>query len=409
MKTLLLSILWTALAVPAAAVNFDDEFADFPGFRYTDWLYLPQNLKNSALAVGYDQDGLSWNNPGQHALEQKAWADLDAGTRGHLQDLGFDNYSWDCYVNHYAGLDWAQLEVRKMDQAAIELGYTKAIWEAGQDPSAFQLSWGQLSDNQRWAAATFCWFHDTWDMIPIPDMGKIPVIYPYFRFVDWNEMSNTQQTWAGAVGWTEDTWNNPDSSDLDFTAFSELGEPQREALLKMGFYEEQYDCYINHYQGYDWVDLQDWGLDTVYETFGWTQFNYENGPTPAAWEGPWGDLTDEQKEAASEICWFEELWNGQHLSEFGQDFRFPEFRFVAWDKLSDKEQYLAASVGWVQATWDVPGTSQLENKGFVMFDEETQDNLRNLGFYTKDMFDCVSSACRSVGAQRPSSDRVPCR
>lgn len=31
--------------------------------------------------------------------------------------------------------------------------------------------------------------------------------------------------------------------------FADLGDPAREALLKMGFYEEQYNCYINHYQG----------------------------------------------------------------------------------------------------------------------------------------------------------------
>ena len=49
-----------------------------------------------------------------------------------------------------------------------------------------------------------------------------------------------------------------------------------------------------------------------------------------------------------------------------------------------------AGAGWSRATWDTPGTAEVENQVFDDLSELQQNNIRALGFYNTDQYDCVS-------------------
>ena len=82
----------------------------------------------------------------------------------------------------------------------------------------------------------------------------------------------------------------------------------------------QYDCYINHYEGYAWSDIVQYELDPYLEVLGWTQDSWElNGTAPESEDKSWSELSDAEREAAGEICFFEVTWNELNLKEFGGD------------------------------------------------------------------------------------------
>ena len=208
----------------------------------------------------------------------------------------------------------------------------------------------------------------------------------------WDDLSNSQKGFALQAGWDQESWNVPDKAGMEYTPFAKLEDEQRQALLSMGFYKEQYDCYINHYYGYSWDELTQYGLAEYYLAFGWTESNYmlDDPVQPDAWDSSWDSLTDDQKEAADQLCWFKEIWQEMTIEDWQNDLQFPEIRFTPWRDLSSRQQILAADMGYTRATWDMPGTAEVENTIFTEQAVETQDGLRALGFFSADQFDCVS-------------------
>lgn len=382
----LVAISAVSTAEVIAEVNVNKEFHDFPGVRFTSWNALPVEMKQYAQDLGYTDE--SWNNVGTADIEQYSWDEFGSNERNALGELGFTSSTWNCYMNHYNDYSWSDLIVQDMDQAARILGYTPESWTAGGGGTT--LDWDEMDDGQQWAATDFCYFKDTWDEVPLNEMNHIPIVYPHFRYIPWEDLTPSEVSQAQTAGWEQESWDVTDKASLEFSAFSDLPEPQRVALLEMGFYEEQYDCYINHYHGYDWSELEEWGLAKFYEAFGFTEVLYSSGEPPVGYaQTHWDGLTEAQKTAAYEICWFKELWDEEPVAEW-DSIEFPQFRFTKWDDLSSTRQKSAATVGWSRATWDVPGTADLERSIFDDLTPDQQMALRSIGFFNKDMYDCVS-------------------
>jgi hypothetical protein len=80
----------------------------------------------------------------------------------------------------------------------------------------------------------------------------------------------------------------------------------------MGWTETVYDCYVNHYEGYKWKDLEKL-TDAVpyFEELGWNSSTWDGDIdyTPETENMDWGELSDEQQNAALALCFFEELWS----------------------------------------------------------------------------------------------------
>jgi hypothetical protein len=396
-------------AVVTAKINWDTHYDDLPVVRFTEWSALPAAHQAVATTAGYEQG--TWNQLSTADMELSSWTELAADTREALDQLGFTPFQWDCYMNHFQAQTWAEIVDRGLDDAAEILGYTEELWTNDGLTATDALTWDNLTDGQGWAAASFCYFSDSWDEIAIPNMLNLPTPYPYFRYRVWVNLSPTERDFAIAVGWTEETWNSPFQSDIESIAFADLGDGERAALLAMGFSEESYDCYVDHYYGYTWEELVQFEIAPYFEEFGWTESLYDADSQPVAWAaGVWSALNDVEKNAADQLCWFQEIWESTPLGDWAGNYYIPAFRYQPWEELTLKQSNMATTVGWTADNWNVPGTAELET---VLFADQTpaqQDALRGLGFTHAEQYDCVSfrrKIIRRPGIQTTHSSLTP--
>ena len=91
-----------------------------------------------------------------------------ASEREAVNELGIDEESWDCWVNHYVGLYWSTIEERGLEKYYIALGWSLESWEGGADePATKDLYWDELSLDQQNAATNLCYFKNLWNQDPI--------------------------------------------------------------------------------------------------------------------------------------------------------------------------------------------------------------------------------------------------
>lgn len=394
--TVLLALAWSASFV-RGEWHFWLDWNHFPGFRFTPWNSLPDQVQNYALTAGYTEE--TWDAVGTAPLEKKAWSELDDTTQNALEDLGFEETTWDCYMNHYNAYSWVQLIVKNKHKQVEMLGWSQVTWDSGNDGSVLSDStpWEDLEGGQQRAAAALCYWEDTW--MPgqvLDDFTSTPTKYPWFRYQMWDYLTPQERGLATTAGWTEDTWNLKDGVDSENAAmpFADLLETTRQAMMDMGFYEEQYDCWVNHYEGYTWEELVTYELNGYFEAFGFNSDNFmkEGASPPDAYQADWDELTDHMKNAAYHLCWFQELWDEEPVAEwFDEDQPFPYFRFVPWEKLTDHDKNLAALAGYDRSAWNMPGSEgSPDRKSFDLLSNEQQDAMQALGFYSADQYDCVS-------------------
>ena len=181
-------------------------------------------------------------------------------------------------------------------------------------PQSEEKWWGQLTDEERSAANAICYFEDNWDGIDMnPNNGEFPYPKPDFRFVPWSELSSDiKDTAQTALGYDESTWDYLGTNIAERNVFNNLDSGQREGALEIGFYTHTWDCFMNHYNAYFWSSLYG-DIKTAYETLGWTEDSWsevEGSSPPDTQYTLWKDLTPEEKAAATDLCYFEETWNG---------------------------------------------------------------------------------------------------
>ena len=78
--------------------------------------------------------------------------------------------------------------------------------------------------------------------------------------------------------------------------------------------EEMWDCHINHYYGYYWEDIEYYGYDKYYVVLGWNADSWDNeSGEPYTEDLYWDELSQVQQEAATQLCFFKELWDGESI------------------------------------------------------------------------------------------------
>jgi hypothetical protein len=74
-----------------------------------------------------------------------------------------------------------------------------------------------------------------------------------------------------------------------------------------------WDCYINHYLYYEWSDLNV-TIQAYMTSIGWTDDTWgSSNYKPNSYNMYWDELTDEQRGNATEVCYFENIWNKETL------------------------------------------------------------------------------------------------
>ena len=147
---------------------------------------------------------------------------------------------------------------------------------------------------------------------PSSGLNNRGIEYPSFRYLQWRYLDDENMTIAMGFGYTEASWDMPGSATIELLNFDGLGLGQTEAKM-LGFTQDVWDCYINHYLFYDWDDL-DAEIQGYLTAIGWDPSSW--GPSavkPDTYEKFWDELTDDQRGNATELCYFAETWNNDNL------------------------------------------------------------------------------------------------
>jgi len=159
--------------------------------------------------------------------------------------------------------------------------------------------------------------------------------YPGFRFVPWCILDDKTQAQAQAMYYTSDTWNVAGTNLIEEKSFYAILEESATAnddvadmMLSMGWEESTYDCYVNHYVGYDWDELVSETETLIYwEVLGWTNASWDGEADPPDSEDKeWDELEFIEQQAAIALCYFKELWSSTEISqwpEYGSSFTCP--------------------------------------------------------------------------------------
>lgn len=125
-----------------------------------------------------------------------------------------------------------------------------------------------------------------------------------------------------------ETWNVPGTGRIEKESFDKIIRDSKkknttvaQTLLIMGWTPDMYDCYINHYTSYSWEDLEEkTGTVQYWADLGWNSTTWGGrGPDrslPPTANMAWNELSEQEKQAAINLCYFEELWDMTPLDQW---------------------------------------------------------------------------------------------
>jgi len=144
----------------------------------------------------------------------------------------------------------------------------------------------------------------------------IPGSVDDIRYILWDDLSEFAQSVATQLDYTASTWNAPTTARVEEFAFDNLDRFQRDArdlVRDLGFNRDQWDCYINHYAGFEWDNLER-DPRRALQTLGWTERIWQQGPIPDTETTLWPELTSEERAAALQLCFVQQTWDNVTLT-----------------------------------------------------------------------------------------------
>lgn len=135
--------------------------------------------------------------------------------------------------------------------------------------------------------------------------------YPDVRFTVYSDLPTVARTASLALGYTKDTWNLPGTAkveDFSYETLVSLNPAVTNALESISLNDEDsWDCYMNHFEDYDWSELVEFDLASPMRALGWTRNMWDLGASEAITEDlDWDELSEQQREAAEFICYLQE-------------------------------------------------------------------------------------------------------
>ena len=217
-------------------------------------------------------------------------------------------------------------------------------------------------------------------------VDEIP--FPKDRFALWDtllEADSLTQTRSGAttLNYTQETWETPGTARVEGFSYGGICHyyeglpvgtlvcPTQVSLVNMGFTEDVWDCWQNHYEWYDWDELEQYNLVEHYVTLGYNATSWylsEDEFLPDSFQKTFDQLTSREQQAAVSLCYLPPLWDGQPIPEW---IYLAEYQFA-------RKQFFG------------PPTSSPTSKAPSSFSENIlgdSDNAETVGDSAKDDFD----------------------
>jgi len=94
-----------------------------------------------------------------------------------------------------------------------------------------------------------------------------------------------------------------------------------DVLVDIGFEDEdQYDCWVNHYADYYWLEMEAIVIE-AWQILGWGPAAWLGAhPAPASDDLEWAALNETEREAAIELCYLQETWDGLAITSWTTDY-----------------------------------------------------------------------------------------
>ena len=141
------------------------------------------------------------------------------------------------------------------------------------------------------------------------------------RWIEFSELTDEQKSIATeGLNYTKETWNNLGTNPIEASEFFDLSDEQKKAAKQLGFIGATWDCDMNHYVDYSWEELEEYFLDAYWIALGWTKRKWGIPGFASKSEGKnWSELTSAEQDAAMEVCYFQESWDGISITEWTLD------------------------------------------------------------------------------------------
>jgi len=143
--------------------------------------------------------------------------------------------------------------------------------------------------------------------------------YPTVRFTVYDDLSSTARAAATTnLDYNENNWNAVGTAAIEQLSYETIENNSalqaRSISNQLEMNEESWDCYINHYDDYDWDELDDdAGVQGSFRTLGYTQSSWQNNGAVVTDNLDWSELSFAQRSAAENICYFQETWDEESL------------------------------------------------------------------------------------------------
>ncbi|KAL7526048.1 hypothetical protein ACHAXR_001289 [Thalassiosira sp. AJA248-18] len=149
-----------------------------------------------------------------------------------------------------------------------------------------------------------------------PDQTSLPNL-PALRFTQWEKLNSEKKMIAkSSLGYIRNSWNNFFYNEIENNMFEELPVTEQQGVETLGLDAATWDCYINHYIGYYWSGLEAERIAN-YEILGWNETMWaEELDVPDTEEMYWDELSPQQQQAALNVCYSKNSWDGIPLGEW---------------------------------------------------------------------------------------------
>ena len=217
--------------------------------------------------------------------------------------------------NHFQSYTWEDLAFYGLDMPLADLGWTASSWENLEPPPASEsMHWKDLADWERAAASELCYFRESWDMMDMtPNDGPFPYVKVKQRYVEWESLPSDVRMMAGkSLMYNKTSWNDLGTAVIENKGWGDLTGYQQSDAILIGFYDRTWDCFQNHYSAYEWDSIETTGLYAL-QILGWNTTSWVTKIEPSSYNNTWEQLSEDEKSAATELCFFEDTWNGSTL------------------------------------------------------------------------------------------------
>jgi hypothetical protein len=114
---------------------------------------------------------------------------------------------------------------------------------------------------------------------------------------------------AKTLNYTDTTWTQTGGNPIEHLSWKGLSFEQQKAATALGYPSECWDCKVDKYEGFYWNEVPD-QIKHYWRTLGWNKTNWEEGgKEPASEDKSFYQLTPDEKDAATNLCYDRDSWD----------------------------------------------------------------------------------------------------